>query len=444
MMNLFTMPLPIGLHMGGWRHRDAYANTAMNFQQILELTQLAERGKLDAVFLADGNGVRDMEKPELFAANSPTARPAGFEPVTLFAALSQHTTHIGLASTATTSYEEPYTLARKFLSLDHLSEGRAIWNVVTTSNAGDSKNFGKEEHAQRSDRYGRAKEFVEVVQGLWDSWAGDAFPQDKESGRFLRPERVVTLNHKGDHFDVQGPLNVARSPQGQPVLCMAGQSEQGKEFGAAIADCMFSIADSKEVSKTEYDDVKARMHKYGRDADALRILPAACVYVGHTGSEADEYFEECQALIPPAIGVHYLSSKVVHDLSQHPIDGPLPDLELEITGGTNQRRLIIEMARRERLSIRQLYERFLPSPGGVVMKGTASQVCDELQDWYESHACDGFMLQAPVMPRGMHEIVDMIVPELQRRELFRREYAGKTLRENMGLPIPRNRLMVDN
>lgn len=385
-----------------------------------------------------------MEKPDLFAANSPTARPAGFEPVTLFAALSQHTTHIGLASTATTSYEEPYTLARKFLSLDHLSDGRAIWNVVTTSNAGDSRNFGKEEHAQRSDRYGRAIEFVKVVQGLWDSWADDAFPQDKASGHFLRPERVTALNHKGEHFSVQGPLNVARSPQGQPVLCMAGQSEQGKEFGAAIADCMFSIADSKQVSKAEYEDVKARMRKYGRKPEALRILPAVCVYVGRTGNEADEYFAECQSLIPSAVGVHYLSSKVVHDLSKYPIDGPLPDLEPEMTGGTSQRRLIIEMARREKLSIRQLYERFLPSPGGAVIKGTPLQVCDELQDWYESGACDGFMLQAPVMPRGMHEIVDMVVPELQRRGLFRREYTGRTLRENMGLPIPCNRLMPDD
>lgn len=443
MMNLFTMPLPIGLHMGGWRHRDAYSDTVMNFDQILELTRLAERGKLDAVFLADGNGVRDMDKPELFAANSPTARPAGFEPVTLFAALARHTTHIGLAATATTSYEEPYTLARKFLSLDHLSSGRAIWNVVTTSNAGDSKNFGKDEHAQRSDRYGRASEFVDVVKGLWDSWADDAFPQDKRSGRFLRPDRVKTLDHEGQHFSVQGPLNVARSPQGQPVLCMAGQSEQGKEFGAAVSDCMFSIADSKLVSKAEYEDVKARMHKYGRDPKALRILPAVCVYVAGTASEAEEYFDECQSLIPSAIGVDYLSSKVMHDLSQYPIDGPLPDLETEVTGGTNQRRLIVDMARREGLSIRKLYERFLPSPGGVVMKGTAAQVADELQDWYKSGACDGFMLQAPVMPRGMHEIVNLIVPELQRRGLFRREYTGRTLRENMGLPIPRNRRMTD-
>jgi FMN-dependent oxidoreductase (nitrilotriacetate monooxygenase family) len=225
MMNLFTMPLPIGLHMGGWRHRDAYDQTAMNFRHILELTQIAERGKLDAVFLADGNGVRDMDKPDLFAANSLTARPVGFEPVTLFVALAQYTKHIGLASTATTTYEEPYTLARKFLSLDHLSNGRAIWNVVTTSHAGDSRNFGKDEHPERSDRRARAMEFVEIVRGLWDSWAEDAFPQDKSAGQFLHPERVRTLYHKGNYFSVEGPLNVARSPQGQPVLCMAGQSD---------------------------------------------------------------------------------------------------------------------------------------------------------------------------------------------------------------------------
>jgi N-acetyl-S-(2-succino)cysteine monooxygenase len=438
MMNLMAMLVPNGCHMGGWRHPDAYPDTVMNFDIIVEIARIAERGQLDAIFLADGNAVRDMDKPELFAANTPTARPAGFEPVTLFAALAQHTKHIGFVSTATTTYEQPYTLARKFLSLDHLSKGRAVWNVVTTQYEGDSVNFGHDRHMARDERYERAWEFLSVVKGLWDSWAEDAFPQNKETGQYLDPSRVHVLNHKGKQFSVAGPLNITRSPQGWPVICMAGQSEQGKEFAAAMSEVMFAVSNNKEVAKREYTDVKGRMAKYGRSPQSLRFLPAVCPFVGDTAAQAEDLFQECQSLILPAIGVDYLSTKVMHDLRGCPLDAPFPEIQGEVVGGTHLRVQIAEMAKRERLTLRQVYERYLPSPGGLVMKGTPSQVADELQDWYESGACDGFVFAVPVMPRGLVDVADRLVPELQRRNLFRKGYIGQTLRENMGFARPGN------
>ena len=236
----------------------------MSLDNAVQTAQLAEQGKLDLLFLADGNAVRQMDKPALFAANSPSDRPAVFEPVTLLSAIAMVTKQIGLLATATTTYEEPYLLARKFGSLDHLSKGRACWNVVTTSYPGDSVNFGRAEHMDRALRYDRAREFVQVCRGLWDSWAEDAFIEDQASGQYLDPGKVQVLNHKGMHFDVKGPLNVARPPQGCPVLFMAGQSEPGRELAAEMADCLFAVTNNKPDSQRFYRDVKDRLAKYGR------------------------------------------------------------------------------------------------------------------------------------------------------------------------------------
>ncbi|GEP59767.1 NtaA/DmoA family FMN-dependent monooxygenase [Reyranella soli] len=265
----------LGGHLGGWRHRDSFPTTSMQLQCMIEMAQIAERGGIDMMFLADGNGVRQMDKPALFAANSPSDRPAVFEPVTLFAAVAQHTSRIGLVATATTSYEEPFTIARKFASLDHLSGGRAGWNLVTTQYVEDSKNFGRDEHFGREDRYERARESLDVVRSLWDSWATDAFLQDKSTGRYLDPARVRLTNHRGKHFAVKGPLNVARTPQGQPVVFMAGQSDAGKELAAYGGEGLFGTASNKAEAQAEYADIKGRMKKYGRPPDALRILPAS-------------------------------------------------------------------------------------------------------------------------------------------------------------------------
>lgn len=438
MLNLMTGLLGLGGHLAGWRHRDSWSDTMMNLEHMKFTAQLAERGKFDLLFMADGNAVRQMDKPVLFAANSPSDRPAVFEPVTLMSALAMHTTHIGFLATATTTYEEPYLLARKFASLDHLSKGRACWNVVTTSYPGDSLNFGIPEHVGRMERYERAREFVDVCKGLWHSWADDAFPQDKATGQYLDPSKVHTLNHKGKFFTIKGPLNVARCPQGYPVLFMAGQSEPGRELAAYTADCLFAVTNTIEDGKVFYADIKGRMARYGRAPDDLRIMPGASVYVGRTREEADELYEELQSLIPPPVGVAYLSKLVEMDLAGYPLDGPLPDLSGETLGLASFRETIAEIARRDNLTLRQTYQRVLPSMGHVVFKGTGKDVADQIEEWYVGKACDGFNIQVPVMPRGLVDFVDLVIPELQHRGLFRTEYTGRTLRENMGLPIPQN------
>ncbi|WP_232477440.1 LLM class flavin-dependent oxidoreductase [Roseomonas sp. KE0001] len=439
MMNLFTIPNMVGGHLVGWRHPDAWPEPVMNLAYNIETARIAERGKLDGLFLADGNAVRDMDKPALFAANYPSSRPGVFDPVVLLTALAGVTSRIGLVSTATTTFDQPYFVARRFASLDHVSGGRAGWNMVTNSFAGDALNFNHAEPVGREDRYARAEEFVGVVKGLWDSWAEDAFVQDKASGRFLDPARVHVLNHQGAHFRVQGPLNVPRTPQGRPVVFMAGQSEPGKELAAREADAMFGAGSTREQFQRDYADIKGRMAKYGRAPEELRFIPGVSVFVGRTAAEADELYEELAALITPALGVHYLSKIVTRDLSGYPVDGPLPEVAAEVIGGSSTRTLAIEMARQENLTIRQLYERMVPAFGSPVIKGDPVQVADIMEDWYRGQACDGFMVSIPVMPRGLTDFVDLVVPELQRRGLFRRDYQGTTLREHMGLARPRNR-----
>ena len=426
----------LGGHLGGWRHRDSFPTTTMQLNCMVEMAQIAERGKLDMMFLADGNGVRQMDKPALFAANSPSDRPAVFEPVTLFAALAQHTRHIGLVATTTTTYEEPFSIARKFASLDHLSGGRAGWNLVTTQYVEDAKNFGRDEHMGRIDRYDRARESLDVVRALWDSWATDAFVQDKSTGQYLDPARVRLTNHRGRHFAVKGPLNVARTPQGQPVVFMAGQSEAGKELAAYGGEGLFGTASSKAQAQEEYADIKGRMPKYGRPPEALKILPALSVFVGRTSAEADTLYEELQALISPSLAVSYLSKLVGFDVTDAPLDGPMPASPGENVGGTAIGRSVLDMAAREGLSVRGTYERVLPSMGGNMVKGNPVEVADMMEDWYASKACDGFMLSMPVQPRSLHDFVELVVPELQRRGLRPPDYRGSYLRDNMGLACP--------
>jgi N-acetyl-S-(2-succino)cysteine monooxygenase len=434
MMKLACIPNLVGGHLGGWRHKDAFDEPVMNLEAFIEMSQIAERGKLDAVFLADGNGVRDMHMPALFAANHPSARPAFFEPTTLLSAVSMMTKKIGVVATATSTFDEPYMVARRFASMDHISKGRAGWNLVTASNAGDALNFGRSEQA-REDRYARAQEFYEVVAKLWDSWAPDAFPQNKETGQYLDPSKVRHIEHKGTHFSVKGPLNISQTPQGRPVVFMAGQSDPGMELAARYADGLFGAGTTKQDCIDAYSDIKGRMARYGRPQDHLKILPGVSIYVAPTAAEAEEYYEELQSLISPVLGVHYLSKMLVRDLDGLPLDGPLPnDMAEETLGGSSLRRYILDMAKRENLTIRQTYERTLPALGGPVFKGTPTQVADEMEDWWRSKACDGFTLLLPVQPRGLREFVDLVVPELQRRGIFRKEYESNTLRGHLGLP----------
>jgi alkanesulfonate monooxygenase len=443
MLNLITGLHSVGNHPAGWRHPRAWTDTVMNLEQSTHLAKVAERGLFDMLFISDGNGVTDMEKPELFEANCLTSKPAVFEPVTHLAALAQHTSQIGLLATATTTYEEPFTLARKFASLDHLSKGRACWNVVTSANELDSLNFGKDEHLARYDRYERAREFVEVCKGLWDSWAEDAFLQDKASGRYLDIHKVHTLNHSGKHFRIKGPLNAARPPQGCPVLFSAGQSEPGRALAAAISDCMFCATPTKPQALAFYNDMKDRAEAAGRSRDELKVFPGAVIYAGESEAQANERFDEMQALIRPEVGVRNLSHYVDMDLTGYGLDDPFPELTPDRSGGSSRRYAIAAVAHKEKLTIRQTYERFLPSFGHVVMKGSASQIADQIEDWYRAGACDGFNVHVGYQPDGLEDVVKYVIPELQRRGLYKTAYAPGTLREKMGLPVPRSRFFPD-
>ena len=428
----------VGAHLAGWRHPDAARPAAMNLANTVAYAQLAERGTMHFAFLADGNGVRQMDKPALFAAMAPTDRPTVFEPVTLLSAISMVTRRIGLVATATTTYEAPFSLARKFASLDHLSGGRAAWNLVTTSNADDALNFGHTEHVARDQRYERAREFADVVRGLWDSWADDAFLEDREAGRFLDPAKVHVLQHQGRYLSVRGPLNMARPPQGHPVLFSAGQSEAGRELTAAMSDCMFATGASMEQARANYADVKGRMAKHGRDPASLKILHDVTIYAAPTAAEAEAHFQELQALIPPALGVEMLEM----DVSGHPLDGPVPPVDGQNVGGTSIRFSVAETAHREGLSIRQTYQRVVTGSGGCSFKGGAQEVADEMEAWFKGGGCDGFVISGPVMRRGLAAVVDLVIPELRRRGLFHAAYSGTTFRQNLGLARPANRFFA--
>jgi len=431
--------------MGAWRHPDGWSDDRiMNLDHYISIAKTAERGKFDCLFVADGNSVRLMNNPELFQALTPTDRPANFEPLTMYAALSQHTKNIGFVSTATTTYEEPYLLARKFASLDHISKGRAAWNIVTTLSPEDAQNFGMDEHAGRDTRYPKAMEFVEVVKGLWDSWADDAFPQNLETGQFLDPSKVHVLDHDGEYLKVKGPLNVARPPQGHPILFTAGQSEWGRELAARHADCLFAVAITKEDGIALCKDVKGRLAKYGRAPDSLKVFPAISVYVGETAEAADQLFDEVGDLILPHLGVAFLEKMLVTDLSGCDLDGPVPELDTSEASGTHS--IGQEMARffkENNLTIRQAYQHAMRFTGGACFKGDGKQVADQIEDWYRSGACDGFLIAPPIVPKVLEDFVDLVVPELQRRGIFRTEYTGTTLRENLGLHKPENQFFGD-
>ncbi|WP_207537945.1 LLM class flavin-dependent oxidoreductase [Sabulicella rubraurantiaca] len=428
-----------GSHVGEWRHPDAWDRPASNIENAIRLARIAEEGKLDLLFLADGNGVRNMDKPDLFAATSPSDRPGVFEPVTLLSALAMVTKHVGLVATTTTTYDEPWHVARRFASLDHISGGRAGWNLVTTSNPGDALNFSHDAHVERSDRYERAFEFAEIVKGLWDSWADDAFPQDKASGRFLDPSKVRALKHEGKNFKVAGPLNAPRPPQGHPVVFSAGQSETGKELSARHADCVFAIEGTIERARVLYKDLKDRLEKYGRSRDSLKILSGVTIIVGETAAEAQRISDELDDLVPPAVGLDYLSKMTGTKMSDYPLDGPFPDLSGEHVGPTGIGKAIVAKALEQKMTVRQAYRSILPQMAGNLFKGSAKEVADQMEQWFRQEACDGFMVAAPVVPTGMERFIRLVVPELQRRGLFRTEYEGRTLRDNLGLARPANR-----
>ncbi|KPH04984.1 nitrilotriacetate monooxygenase [Rhizobium leguminosarum bv. trifolii] len=424
-----------GHHVAAWRHPQASVGT--DFENYFELAKLAEAAKFDAIFFADGVAARlkDVEA----ASRKAHSGVYPFEPITLLSALSSVTRNIGLIATASTSFSDPYNLARQFGSLDRLSGGRAGWNLVTSSDQEAAYNFGHETRILHADRYERAEEFADVVLGLWDSWDDDAFIRDQAGGRYFDPEKLHRLNHKGRHFKVRGPLNIPRSPQGRPVLVQAGASGPGKELAARTAEAIFAAHITLEEAKAFYADVKGKLGAYGRSPDDLKILPGIFPVVGRSETEAQEKFEALQELIQPQVGLNLLSQLSGVDLSSYPLDGPIPS-DLPVTNaGKSRQELVLDLARRENLTIRQLYLRTAGARGHWQVVGTPSQIADVMEERFENYGADGFNIMAPIMPGGLVDFIELVVPELRRRGLFRTEYEGTTLRENLGLKRPVNR-----
>jgi alkanesulfonate monooxygenase len=370
---------------------------------------------------------------------------AYFEPVTLLSALAMVTSRIGLVATASTSYNEPYNLARKFGSLDHISGGRAGWNVVTSANLSEAWNYGREAHFEHGERYDRAEEFTEIVRGLWDSYDDDAFVIDREQGRFFSPEKLHFLRHKGPNFSVRGPLNMKRPPQGHPVFFQAGASEAGKGLAARSAEALFTPLHSLEGAQAFYKDVKGRLAAYGRSPDHLKIMPGLNPIVGRTMAEAEEKHRYLQSLIHPDVGLELLSNAVGgYDLTPFDLDRQLPE-EVDATytpTASSSFKNVLKWAREENLTIRQLYQRFGGARGQRTIVGTPVMIADQMEDWFLGEGCDGFLIQPSHLPGGLNDFAEMVIPELQQRGLFRTEYTGTTLRDHLGLPRPKSRYAV--
>ena len=426
----------LGYHPAAWRHPDVPAGGNLSIEHYVRSAMAAERGKCDLIFFADGIGVRerDMPKGSLVRMGYEIVE---MEPMTLLPALAMVTKHIGLVTTASTTYNEPYNIARKFATLDWISKGRAGWNVVTSWSDAEALNFGREQQLDYDTRYARAAEFVDVVRGLWDSWEEDAFLLDKEKALFYDETKLHTLDHKGRFFSVRGPLNVARPPQGHPIVVQAGASEQGRELAAATADIVYAVHGTKSAAQAFYADIKGRMTKYGRDPGDVKILPALRPVVGRTLPEARAKFDQLQSLLDPLVGLNRLNS-AFGDLSGYPLDGPVP---LDANGPAGVRSLaqqVRDRVEREKPTIRQLYEQ-VAGQGGFCLIGTPAQIADVMQDWFDGEACDGFNITPTHLPAGCEDFVDLVTPELQRRGLFRLDYEGTTLRENLGLKPAANR-----
>jgi len=422
---------PTGHHIAAWRHPDTVPGAGLNIRHYRELAQIAEAARFDLLFLADGVGTRG-DRPEVLSRTA-HSYVSQFEPLTLLASLSAVTERIGLVGTASTSFNEPFHIARKFASLDHLSGGRSGWNLVTSSSEFEARNFNLEHHLAHADRYERASEFADVVQGLWNSWDADAFVWDKAGGRVFDPAHRHVLNHKGKHFSVQGPLNVARSPQGRPVLVQAGSSEAGKALAARTAEVVFTAQQTLQDAVDFYADLKGRLAAHGRDPASLLVMPGVFPVVGSSESEAREKFEQLQSLIDPVLGLSLISGLTGGvDLSGYDLDGPIPELP-ETNASKSRQDLTLKLARSENLSIRQLYLRVAGARGHWQLVGTPEQIADQLEERFVNYGADGFNVMAPVLPNGLRDFAERVLPELRRRGLARTAYDGATLRANLGL-----------
>ncbi|WDH50556.1 LLM class flavin-dependent oxidoreductase [Pseudomonas chlororaphis] len=428
-LKLGAMVHGVGHGWGEWRHPRALANASVNFDFYKQQAQLAEAAKFDFVFIADSLHIHEKSSPHYLNR---------FEPLTILSALAASTRHIGLVATVTVSYTEPFQVARQLASLDHISGGRAGWNVVTSWLSGTADNFGKAEHPPHAVRYRIAKEHVAVVQGLWDSWEDDAFAYDKHSGEFFTPGKLHALEHKGEFFSVKGPLNIARSRQGQPVIFQAGTSEDGRNFAAENADAIFVNSEGFDEARAYYQDLKRHAAGFGRDPQLLSILPGIRPIVGRDAAEVEERYQQAVALVSIEDAIVALGRPFNdHDFSQYPLDGPFPklgDLGANSQKGGSER--IKQLARDEGLTLREVALRISRPRRDFV--GTPEQVADAIQTWFEGGAADGFIINS-LLPDGLQYFTERVVPVLQQRGLFRDQYSGQTLRDNLGLPVPVNR-----
>ncbi len=432
-LHLGAFMRPVGIHTAWWRDPGSQPDANADLTTLVRAIQTLERAKFDAFFMADHLALLNMP----MAALRRSATVASFDPLTLLPALAMVTERIGLIATASTTYNAPYHVARKFASLDHISNGRAGWNLVTGGNPDEAMNFGLDEHVEHDTRYRRGREFFDVVTGLWDSWADDAFVRDKESGIFFDPGKLHTLDHTGEFLKVRGPLNVARSPQGWPVIVQAGASEAGRQIAAETAEVIFGSSRTLAVAKDFYADVKGRMRAVGRDPAHLTVLPGAFVVVGGTAAEAQAKKARLDALVHADSGIPNLSMRLGTDASGFDLDGPLPEIP-QSNASQSGRQALVDLARDSKMTVRQLAQ-YVGGYGGLAMVGTPATIADEMGTWLNEEGCDGFNILFPTMPEGLDDFCTMVVPELQRRGLFRRDYTGTTLREHLGLPRPANR-----
>jgi FMN-dependent oxidoreductase (nitrilotriacetate monooxygenase family) len=420
-----------GHHLAAWRHSSSKDNGRPNLDWWVRGAQLAEAAKFHTFFLADFIG----RSGEITADTGRSGISYQFEPFTLLSAIATATKNIGLVATVNTNYDHPYHVARKFTSLDHLSNGRAGWNIVSSYSPHTALNFGLDEQRAHEDRYARAAEFVELSKRLWDSWDDDAFDHpDRAAGQFYDPAKSHPLQFNGEHFSSDGLLDFPRPIQGYPVLVQAGNSDTGREFAARIAEMSYCSAQSLDVAQAFYKDVKSRMVKYGRAEDQLKITPGLSVVVAETDQEAQDKFGELQSLVDVS-NVHFGG----FDLSGYDVDGPLPDLPYQSgENGRGRFQQQLDLARRENLSIRQLVLRFRVARGHLQAVGSVKTVADTIEQWFVERGADGFNVVPPYLPQGFEDFTRLVVPELQRRGIFRTEYEGETFRENLGLDRPEN------
>lgn len=432
-MHLGAFMRPVSIHTAWWRYPGSYADANFNLEHLIAFAQTLERGCFDAFFMADHLAVLNMPMDALKRSATVTS----FDPLTLLPALAMKTKHLGLIATASTTFEPPYLIARRFASLDHISGGRAGFNLVTTSNPDAALNFGMTDHMAHADRYRRAREFVDVVNGLWDSWEDDAFIRDVDSGEFFDPDKLHVMDHHGEFFSVRGPLNIGRPIQGRPVLVQAGSSEEGRQLAAETAEVVFSVSQTRELGQAFRSDMHARLSKLGRDPNHMKILPAALVIVADSIDEARERRAHLDSLVHSDSAIAALSIAVGHDISGYDPDGPLPKDLPETNQSKSGRERAYALEQRENLNLRQVAQR-LGGFGGPCIFGTAKSIADEMEDWFSSGACDGFTIMFPYLPAGLDDFVNQVVPELQRRDLLRTSYEGATLRDSLGLPRPGN------